>query len=595
MSGVTYVPPTEQRGVLPRQRAAYVGRVVRRFAGRLSLVFGILVVAGFAEGIGIASLLPLLSVLMDSAATEKSTLEVYTLQLLEFFGLEPEIGVLLTLTVVGIGIKAMLVLVSMSLVGIVMAQVATDLRLQFMRAIFSANWSYFTGTPIGNITNAMSRESDKAAALLSMLTRMVAASVHAFILLVLAALVSWQITVAAIGAGLFLVLLLNRIVGVARRAGRQEANAYVELSRRLSDAIQGIKALKAMAMERLVAPLLEREMGEINNALRRNAVAGEAMRTLQEPILVAIMAIGLYLLVTFGARSIEELIVMALLFYRTAGKFGEVQQFYQKVAVHEGFFTHMMERTRKAEMEQEKHRGSRVPTLDRGISLRNITFAYGEQMVLTDISFDVMANEITALVGPSGSGKTTLVDLVLGLHEATRSGIVIDDIPIEDVDITAWRQMIGYVPQELFLFHDTLRQNITLGAPDITDAQIERCVEAAGASEFVRSLPGGLDWVVGERGTKISGGQRQRIAIARALLRAPSLLILDEPTTALDPATEAALCATLEQLKTDVTILAISHQEAIAGIADVVCRLEGGTLKAVDRPAELIGTQTQTV
>jgi len=587
MNSFSYVPPTEQEGVSPRQRVAYIGSMTRKYSGRLSIVFGILVFAGLAEGVGIASLLPLLSLLMDSAASEKSTLEIFTLRVLGAVGLEPDIGVLLMMLVAGIGLKAILVLVSMSLVGIAMAQVATDLRLQFMRSIFSANWSYFTSTPIGNITNAMSRESDKAAALLGMLMRTVAAAVHAVILLTLAALVSWKITVAAIGAGLLLVFLLNGVVGVARRAGRQEANAYVELSRRLTDAVQGIKALKAMAMEKFVAPLLEREMDSINSAMRRTAVASEAMRTLQEPVLVAIMGIGLYLLVVYGGYSIEGLIVMALLFHRSAGKFGEVQQFYQKVALHEGFFTHMVERTRKAEMEHERNLGTLTPTLNKGIVFQDVNFAYGAKRVLNSISLDVPVNSITALVGPSGSGKTTLVDLVVGLQLASDGEILIDGVPVDEVDLNAWRQMIGYVPQELFLFHDTLRRNITLGAPGVSDDLLESCIDAAGATDFVRGLPDGLDWVVGERGSKISGGQRQRIAIARALLHRPRLLVLDEPTTALDPATEAALCATLERLKSNVTILAISHQEAIANVADTVYRLENGEIKSVERATAL--------
>ena len=140
----------------------------------------------------------------------------------------------------------------------------------------------------------------------------------------------------------------------------------------------------------------------------------------------------------------------------------------------------------------------------------------------------------------------------------------------------AWRSMIGYVPQELFLFHDTIRRNITLGAPNISDSHLNDCLKAAGAASFVAETPDGLDTVVGERGSKISGGQRQRIALARALLMRPELLILDEPTTALDPQTEAQICATLKFLGKGLTILAISHQSAVADISDTVYRIEAG-------------------
>ena len=192
------------------------------------------------------------------------------------------------------------------------------------------------------------------------------------------------------------------------------------------------------------------------------------------------------------------------------------------------------------------------------------------------MSLKVQANRITSLIGASGAGKSTLVDLILGFQEIGAGTILVDGKRIEDVDMRAWRSMIGYVPQELFLFHDTIRRNITLGAPNISESHLNDCLKAAGAASFVAEMPDGLDTVVGERGSKISGGQRQRIALARALLMRPELLILDEPTTALDPQTEAQNCATLKFLGKGLTILAISHQSAVADISDTVYRIEAG-------------------
>jgi ATP-binding cassette subfamily C protein len=139
--------------------------------------------------------------------------------------------------------------------------------------------------------------------------------------------------------------------------------------------------------------------------------------------------------------------------------------------------------------------------------------------------------------------------------------------------------MVGYVPQETVLLHDTVLHNVTLGDPAISQAQARAALEKAGAWDFVRAFPEGLETVVGERGGRLSGGQRQRIAIARALINAPRLLILDEATSALDPESEADIIATLQALKADLTILAITHNESLAQAADVVHRLEvGGTL-----------------
>jgi ATP-binding cassette subfamily C protein len=181
-----------------------------------------------------------------------------------------------------------------------------------------------------------------------------------------------------------------------------------------------------------------------------------------------------------------------------------------------------------------------------------------------------------AISGRSGSGKTTLADLIIGLLRPSSGRILVDGVDLAEVDPASWRSRIGYVPQDLLLFHDSIERNVTLGNDRISREKVEWALEAAGAREFVESLPGGVEGVVGERGGMLSGGQRQRIAIARALVEDPKLLVLDEATTALDPETEAAICDILVGLKGHVTILAISHQPALRSVADVIFEVEHG-------------------
>ena len=177
-------------------------------------------------------------------------------------------------------------------------------------------------------------------------------------------------------------------------------------------------------------------------------------------------------------------------------------------------------------------------------------------------------------MGPSGSGKTTVADLIIGLLRPQQGEILIDGLPLEQIDVQKWRRAIGYVPQESWLLHDTVFNNVTLGDPKLKKKDVELALRAAGALEFVQAMPQGINSTVGERGSKISGGQRQRIAIARALVHKPKLLILDEATTALDPENERAICNTLRDLRGSLTILAISHQPAVLKVADQAYRLQ---------------------
>ena len=221
--------------------------------------------------------------------------------------------------------------------------------------------------------------------------------------------------------------------------------------------------------------------------------------------------------------------------------------------------------------------GNRVPRLASAISLRDVNFSYGHESVLENVSMTLPAGAFIAVVGSSGAGKTTVADLIIGLLRPQRGEVWIDDVPLGEIDANAWRRMIGYVPQETYLFHDTVMANVTLGEPGISSNDVETALRRAEARDFVAALPDGMDTVVGERGARLSGGQRQRIAIARALVRDPALLILDEATTALDPETEAGIVATVKRLTGKLTVLSISHQPAMQKAATVVYQLDDGT------------------
>jgi len=202
---------------------------------------------------------------------------------------------------------------------------------------------------------------------------------------------------------------------------------------------------------------------------------------------------------------------------------------------------------------------------DREIKFEDISFSYagGNTPILKDFSLTIGKNESIGIAGPSGSGKSTLVDLILGLHAPQSGGILIDGEPLTATNMTSWRRMIGYVPQDIYLLDETIAENIAFGIPleEIDPVALKSAAEGAQILEFIESeLPQGFQTMVGERGVRLSGGQRQRIGLARALYHKPQILVLDEATSALDHATEAAVMKTIHRLQGTLTIITIAHR-----------------------------------
>ncbi len=230
-----------------------------------------------------------------------------------------------------------------------------------------------------------------------------------------------------------------------------------------------------------------------------------------------------------------------------------------------------------------------LPAVRGEVELNNVTFAYlGRETVINNLSLSIPAGKTIAIVGSTGSGKSTLVKLLLRLYEIEQGTITLDGVNIQDLRLQDLRRAIGLVSQDVFLFHGTVIENIIYGTPDATLPEAIAAAKVAEAHEFIINLPNGYDTIVGERGQKLSGGQRQRIAIARAVLKNPPILILDEATSAVDNETEAAIQRSLEHITINRTTIAIAHRLSTIRNADCIYVMEQGKLVESGRHEELL-------
>lgn len=552
--------------------------LAKAYPGRSVAAFLLLLCAGISEGMGLAAALPLLNTLFNSGAASDTPLGDAIRSTFDALSVTPTPAIMLGAIALFLVLKGLTTLAAMASVGWTVAHLATSLRLTLIRALMRARWSYFTSQPTSRFSNAITSEAERASSAYIMACKIGADAIQISVYAILAVFISWQIMLAGVVFGSIVMLLLSRLIGLARRAGERQTQLQKSLVFRLTDGLQGIKPLKAMARENRLGPLLETETKGLNEALRDQVVSREAMLNLPEPITAVVLCCGLYIGIVHFEVPFESLAVMALLFHRTALRMGRLQSAYQRIVQGESAYWSLRDAIETAEAEAEQVSGRLAPNLMSAIRLQGIYFSYGKTSVLKNVTLTIPANQLTTIAGPSGAGKTTITDLLIRLSHPDDGEVLIDDTPLDDIDVQAWRGSIGYVPQEMFLFHDSILANVTLGDPKIGQNDVLAALRAAGAWPFVAELPNGIHSVVGERGTKLSGGQRQRIAIARALVHRPRLLILDEVTASLDPKTEADLCATLKKLTNELTILAITHRPAIVDVSDVVYRIDNGTI-----------------
>ncbi len=545
-----------------------------------------LLVASVAGGLGLASLLPLFDIATGAGQQSDSPIVEAILTGFNAVGLTPSIGPLLLLLVIGISTKSLLMLLAMSYVGTTTARVATDLRSDLINQLLRVRWSYLASQPMGRFANAVSNDATRAGKAYLIAATFVANAIQAAIYIGVALFISWQLALIALGAGLGIAVTLQIFVGISRRAGFRQTQRTAELVTYLTDALNSIKPLKAMARQDGFARLFARKIASLRKALRRQVLSKEIRRSLEEILSVIFLALVFYAAVSLWGYLISEVIVLGVVLLQTLQNIGKVQEYMQEAAIFESPFRSVQDLIAEAAAARETLSGGQAPSLERAVRLRGVDFAFAGHQVLKGVDLEFPVGEISVLTGPSGAGKTTISDLILGLYEPDRGDILVDDVPLRQLDRNKWRGMIGYVPQELILFHDTIFANVALGDPAITDADVRRALESAGAWDFVAALPDGIQSVVGEKGAKLSGGQRQRIALARALATDPKLLLLDEVTSALDTDTEQDLCRRFKALAHDKAVIAITHRLGFLEIADRVYRLEDGTASDQAGPSE---------
>jgi subfamily B ATP-binding cassette protein MsbA len=461
--------------------------------------------------------------------------------------------------------------------------VTRDLRNEVYGHLVELDLSFFGRTRVGQIVSRLTHDVEQLRTLVTKeLAKIISSVFELLAALLIMVLLSWELLVAALVVLPIIAAVWGPLLRRVRRGDRSILELAGEVNSHIQETLSGIRLVKASGAEEHE----RRRFGVLTWAYFKAFIRTERWRALSHPLTETMSALGTVVILWYGTRlvleggalSAEEFVVFlafSMKLYSPVKYLGKLPAIIQPGLVASDRVFEFLD----APIEVENRDGP-LPFqgVHEGIVFDRVSFHYrAGEPVLDQISFEAPAGSLTALVGPSGAGKTTLVDLLGRFHDPTGGEIRLDGTPLSEYAMTSLRQGLGIVSQETVLFHDTVRSNIAYGI-EASDEALERAARAAHAHPFIDRLPKGYDTVVGERGTQLSGGQRQRIAIARAILRDPPILILDEATSSLDSESERLVQDAVEKLLRGRTVFVIAHRLSTIQRADQILVLEAGRI-----------------
>lgn len=546
-------------------------RLVEMGRRRVAVALALSLAAGLLEGMGVLALPPLLRLVGVGDAS-----------------VPPEGGALLLAGiayVVLVGAAAGLAWARAHAVQSLTATFLDTLRHDLHAAILAMEWAHLRTLRMGRLLQTISGEVGGLAHCVTLLGSLGGLVLSMPFVLAASLVLSWQLTMTAAAVAIAAAWMVRRVGRDSVRLGQE----FIAINRAaladLADDLAGARVIKGFGAEARRAEVVAARFAVARGKQLRHQRIQAGERAVLQAIAAVAVAAALYLAVSELRIPVSDALVLILAYGRLLQTvlrgFGMWRQLGGAVAAWEGYGQTLAMCRDAAEIVTPE--ASPVAAPRTAIRLRGVGVHFGgdgdSRIGLDGIDATLPAGGITAVIGASGSGKSTLADLISGLTAPGTGDILIDDMPLTPGARAGWRRQVAVVPQDPFLFHDTIAANLRLGCADADEAALWHSLDMA-AADFVRALPLGLDTVVGDRGARLSGGERQRIVLARALLRRPALLVLDEPTASLDGETEAVVARNLSMLRGACTILVVAHHQSTVRGADHVLLLDAGRLRA---------------
>ena len=551
----------------------------RRYPWAIPAVVVLGTLASLAEGLGVGLFIPFLqSFGQESLGADGSGwFAPHVSKWFEDIPPDQRIVVICACIFGTILLKALLTFACKSLYHWLNSDISYRLRSAIFDQLLTVSHRFLERSQSGKLINVLAAETERTSLALQYFFDIIVAMCATLVLSVMLLLISWKLTllVAAVLLSISAVSALTR--QSQRRLGTRFTAARSELTNRVVQCIAGMKVVRSFGREDYEAEEFDRASRQVFRTGMISGIVGEGITPLYE-VLVGALLVAILIATGRDLATLPTVLVFVFMLFRLQPRVIEIDGRRVRLASMEASIeavTSLISREGKPYLQAGS---TPFKEMKEGIRFDHVTYRYSpeDDPALKDVDIVIPAGKTTALVGPSGGGKSTLINLVLRLYDPDSGQVCVDQTPLPELDLQSWRSRIAIVSQDVFVFNTTIRDNIAYARPEATDEEIVAAARLAEADGFISRFPDGYDTIIGERGARLSGGQNQRITLARAILRDPDILILDEATNALDSIAENLIQDALDRLGQNRTVIVVAHRLSTVERADHIVVLEDG-------------------
>lgn len=539
---------------------------------KLVILLIVIFIGAFVELLGVSSIMPLINVATDFNAVEKTW---YLTKIRDFFGFTEEKQIVVFLSVILIVIyiiKNVYVTMQYNVQYKFIFNNQRRLAVKMMNAYMHQNYLFHVSRNVAELQRNVTEDVNGFYTVVLNILQLIA-EVSVCVVLVIYLMNTDIMTTIVVAVLILIFAIFFGIIfkKVLVKKGQENRQVSISLTKWVLQSFSGIKEIKVMNKEKYFLDNYSKTYKRFTVLQRQQTMLSFISRPTMETMCICGLLLTLIVKMVWLNENVADFIpalsVFAVAAFRMLPSFNRISGYMSTImfnrAAVDVLYKDLIDIANLNINSSEQNMNSEIKAISKGIDIRNISFKYPntEKWVLRNLSMYIEPNTSVALIGASGAGKSTLADIILGVLEPQQGDIVVDNTNIKD-NLAAWHKCIGYIPQIIYLMDDTIKANIAFGLEkdEVNEDNLWKAIQEAQLEQFVKSLPEGLDTVIGDRGVKLSGGQRQRIGIARALYNQPTVLILDEATSALDNETEKEVMQAIDGLKGSRTLIIIAHR-----------------------------------